>query len=380
MRFDSIICFAGGDWWYHNPHSYNHIMRIMSDTRKVLYINSLPVGGISTGAGSAKKILNKLRSIIKYMRRVKRNLWIFTPLFIPFRGSKMLASANQALLRLQLKAIMRMTGMRRPLIWVTNPYGYLYAENTEFPVLYQIVDKVTEYRNAGESVKAMDKGLCEKAEYIITPGKELYNEKNSLYPGKVHRIKHAVDFSHFSAVTAKPADFPETDKPVFTYWGSVDYKKVHYELVKYLSEHCKDMHFLFIGRVFDFPAGDFNNAGNISFIGARPYEALPSYAGYSTGFMVPWDPEDKMNQNASPIKIREYLCTGKPVITTYIPEFDEYSDYICISRTNKEFAENLRSSLRDDSEVKASARREFAALNSWENVVNEINHIISDSD
>ena len=27
IRDQSIICFAGEDWWYHHPHSKNHIMR-----------------------------------------------------------------------------------------------------------------------------------------------------------------------------------------------------------------------------------------------------------------------------------------------------------------------------------------------------------------
>jgi hypothetical protein len=23
----SIVCFGGEDWWYHHPHSKNHLMR-----------------------------------------------------------------------------------------------------------------------------------------------------------------------------------------------------------------------------------------------------------------------------------------------------------------------------------------------------------------
>ena len=27
LRDQSIICFGGEDWWYHHPHSKNHLMR-----------------------------------------------------------------------------------------------------------------------------------------------------------------------------------------------------------------------------------------------------------------------------------------------------------------------------------------------------------------
>ena len=27
---ENIVCFAGEDWWYHNPHSNLHIMKAMA--------------------------------------------------------------------------------------------------------------------------------------------------------------------------------------------------------------------------------------------------------------------------------------------------------------------------------------------------------------
>lgn len=380
MKFDSIICFAGGDWWYHNPHSYNHIMRILSSEKKILYINSLPVGGIKSGAGAFSKILNKLGSVMRYIRKVNSNLWVFTPVFIPLPGSAVIERANRMLLNIQIKFFIKSAHMTKPLIWVTNPYGNLFAGSTRYPVLYQIVDKVTEYRNAPSSVMTMDRQLCEKAAIIITPGREIFNEKAAQYGSKVHRIRHAVDYRHFSDMNhAKPADFPVTDKPVFTYWGSVDYKKVDYQLARYIKDNCRDFHFLFIGRVFDFPAGEFEHAENITFLGARNYEELPAYAARSAGFIIPWDPADKMNQHASPIKIREYLCSGKPAVTTYIPEFEEYRELIYISKSNKEFAENVRKAYNENNAQLMEQRRQFALSSSWEKVVYEIKDIVSSS-
>lgn len=40
----SIICFAGEDWWYHHPHSKNHIMKRLARNNKVMFINSISMG------------------------------------------------------------------------------------------------------------------------------------------------------------------------------------------------------------------------------------------------------------------------------------------------------------------------------------------------
>src|SRR5580704_5490644 len=40
LKGESIVCFAGEDWWYHHPHSKNHILRRLARDNKVLFVNS----------------------------------------------------------------------------------------------------------------------------------------------------------------------------------------------------------------------------------------------------------------------------------------------------------------------------------------------------
>src|ERR1700687_845247 len=41
----SIICFGGEDWWYHHPHSKNHLMRRFARAgNKVIFVNSIFMG------------------------------------------------------------------------------------------------------------------------------------------------------------------------------------------------------------------------------------------------------------------------------------------------------------------------------------------------
>ncbi len=40
----SIVCFAGEDWWYHHPHSKNHILKRLAGHNRVLFVNSISMG------------------------------------------------------------------------------------------------------------------------------------------------------------------------------------------------------------------------------------------------------------------------------------------------------------------------------------------------
>src|SRR6185503_9402420 len=45
IKDQSIICFAGEDWWYHHPHSKNHIMkRLARAGNRVMFVNSISMG------------------------------------------------------------------------------------------------------------------------------------------------------------------------------------------------------------------------------------------------------------------------------------------------------------------------------------------------
>ena len=59
----SIVCFAGEDWWYHHPHSKNHILKRLARHNRVLFVNSITMGLPSIGSPDFfQKIRRKLRS------------------------------------------------------------------------------------------------------------------------------------------------------------------------------------------------------------------------------------------------------------------------------------------------------------------------------
>ena len=78
-------------------------------------------------------------------------------------------------------------------------------------------------------------------------------------------------------------------------------------------------------------------------LGQKPYAELPRYC---KGFDVAINPfvVNRLTHNFNPLKIREYLAAGLPVVSTPIPEVEVLS-WCRIGRTHEEFLRQLDEAL-----------------------------------
>src|SRR6266481_5616213 len=86
----SIICFGGEDWWYHHPHSKNHLMRRFARAgNKVIFVNSISMGLASFKSKDlVPRIARKLKSYAKLARTTEEGITVVSPAVIPFFGSR----------------------------------------------------------------------------------------------------------------------------------------------------------------------------------------------------------------------------------------------------------------------------------------------------
>ena len=74
---------------------------------------------------------------------------------------------------------------------------------------------------------------------------------------------------------------------------------------------------------------------NVHFVGTRSYDSLPGFAkGFTVG-ILPFK-VNRLTENVNPIKLREYLAAGLPVVSTALPEVKSYAGVVGLEppRTN----------------------------------------------
>src|SRR5690606_30477619 len=113
-------------------------------------------------------------------------------------------------------------------------------------------------------------------------------------------------------------------------------------------------------------------APNVHLFGRRPYEELPSLC---KGFDVALMPfvDNELARSSNPLKVREYLAAGLPVVSTAVPEVEALG--LCrIARSHQAFVEEVRRALEDPGPRKE--RSDAVLGESWESKVEEMRQAV----
>ncbi len=79
--------------------------------------------------------------------------------------------------------------------------------------------------------------------------------------------------------------------------------------------------------------------------------------------------------HANPIKLREYLAMGKPIVSVSTPEIDKYGDVVAIARSREEFLTKLDEALsRPPTPDEVRRRMDRVRSESWEARLEEVLH------
>ena len=364
LEGESIICFAGEDWWYHHPHSKNHLLKRYARRNKVLFVNSISMGLPSFGNPDFfLKIRRKLKSYARWLRKVPEGLWVMTPVNLPFYGSRFGRWVNRILLVTQLRLAMLLLGISRPILWVAIPTAAEMAGRLgEKLLLYQVSDKYDANEDSALSaqvIRSYDRQLKEAAGVVLYSGRKLFSEARE--PNRFF-LEQAVDFEHFSNLAAEPA--PELEgiaHPVLGYFGAMDYV-MDTDLMAEVARLRPNWHWVLLGLKSNLVRV---TAPNIHFLGSKPYKHLPRYIGQFDVCVLPWRENNTFVSYGSAIKVREYLATGKPVVMAPLYEYLA-TPGLRFYRGTKEFIEQVEAALAENSPTLAVERQALVKDGTWD--------------
>ena len=89
------------------------------------------------------------------------------------------------------------------------------------------------------------------------------------------------------------------------------------------------------------------------------YDSLPNYAAGFDVCVLPWDTDKAFTSYGSAIKVREYMATGKPVVISPLPEYEQMRDVLRIARSRDDFLDLVEDAL-SEKDVNAAAMRQAA--------------------
>jgi len=348
MEGRTILCFASG--YDAPPTSKHHVMHLLAERNTVLWVNYHASRTPTASGSDLKYMLHKLGQVAAGIKTPRANLHVLTPLVVPLPGSAWAKRLNRALLVLQIRRALGKIRRGPVQVWSFTPdVAYLLGRFGEERVLYYCVDDHAQFTGYDAAQVLRDEeALCRRADLVVTTSMALQEARSPWNPNTI-LVPHGVDYDHFSRAVSDdlpvPADVAGIPRPRLGFFGLLrDW--VDLDLLAEVARRRPEWHFVLLGdSTVDLTP--YQALPNMHFLGRKPYADLPAYCRQFDVGLIPFK-LNELTRAVNPIKLREYLAAGVPVVSTPLPEVERYVPLVEIAATADEFTAAIARALAAD--------------------------------
>jgi glycosyltransferase involved in cell wall biosynthesis len=368
------VAYFGNDWRAENRTSSHHVATRLARCMPVLYVDSPGMRAPSASGRDLRRALRKLRETLQPPRRVGDNLWHCTVPQLPFRHVPGVDPLNRAFGRWAVRRALRLAGIRRCLSWFVVPHpGFLAGQLDEALCVYYCIDDYAAHPGVdADAIAACDDALSRRADVLFVASPALMAPKRALNPHVVP-APHGVDLALFARAADPATPVPDAARelqgPVVGYIGSL-HEWIDIPLLAWLAAQRPQWSFLLVGQVHTDIAA-LRALRNVHLAGAQPYDTLPGWARAFDVAVIPY----RLNRqvaHANPLKLREYLATGKPVVSVRNPEIEKFSRWVRLADGREQFLAQLDAAVSENDPQAARDRMAAVAGQDWNARVDDV--------
>ena len=376
MTGRNIVCFAND--WDSDPTSKHQVMKILARSNRVLWVNSIGLRRPGATAHDASRIINKVRKFFLGPVEVQPNLHVLTPIAIPFHDLPGVPTVNAWMLSRYILAQVKRLGMEPFQMWTFLPTtAPLVRHLKPEKVIYYCVDEWSAFSFLDEGLmRRMEESQIRQSDLVIASAEKLYASKRHLNP-RTYLVPHGVDSEHFMKARCEATEIPTElrglPRPVIGFWGLI-HEWIDLDLIRHVAASHPEWSVALVGKT-GVDCGELQRMPNVRLVGPRSYESLPGFAKGFTAAMLPFK-VNRLTENVNPIKLREYLAAGLPVVSTAIPEVKQYVGVVRMGATPEEFVRELEAAVQDTGEEAARRRMEAVSKETWLSRVEHISTLV----
>ena len=339
MNIDMLV--FGEDWGGH-PSSTQHLIKHLLPEREILWVNSLGLRRPRLTRRDMQRAWKKLLATLhtptpSQSSDIRETLLApqqVNPMTLPFPGSQVARTINQTLLKNKLLPMLAGNNTK-PLLWTSLPSAVdVVGHMGERAAIYYCGDDFSALDGVDhEPIAAMEQELADKCQLVITASNKLASKFPS---GKTFVLPHGVDVELFNAPSPRAKDLP-TGK-VAGFYGAIA-AWFDQALFIDLARILPDWTFVLVGPA-NTDISPLLKEPNIQWLGPKPHSELPSYSQHWDVGLLPFINNAQI-QACNPLKLREYLAAGSPVVSTDFPTLDGYRDLIKVKQDAQGFADAI---------------------------------------
>ncbi len=365
-----IICLSSIDWAFNWQLPQEVASAFAAGGNRVLFVENTGV------RRPALKDVPRLRARLRNWRRAgggghtaDRGVDVHSPLLLPFPYARSaVAISARLLLRTARKWLRRDAG--RPLIVITflpTPLARAVIRGLKPDLaVYYCADRLTETSAEARKLHHSEPQLLAEADLVLTTSHGLQATAATVAK-RVEFLPCGVRAGEFERAR-RDADSRPTGLagPVIGFTGTLR-EQIDIALLAEVARLAPELNFVFVGPL-ETDVSRLAAHRNVRFIGPVLHDDVVRYtAGFDAG-ILPYVISD-YTADVMPVKLKEFLAAGLPVLATALPEIclfaDQHPGLIAFAGDAVTFVAGLRAAVTENGSGPVARRMEVARQYDW---------------
>jgi hypothetical protein len=277
-----------------------------------------------------------------------------------------------------------------PLALIMTYPHYLYLRDQVRPDIqvYFNVDDYSQYwPRFADRVNELERQAVREADLTVCVSRLRCDQLRASVPeaaGKIRHLPHGTPTSTLGEFPQErpappPEDLAGLPRPLLGYVGSLE-DRVDWALLSRVADAFPQASIVLIGKLrrrrpepWFAECRRCLSRPNVHYLGWRPQEAIGRYNRSFDICLIPYRTDHPFNVVCSPTKIMDYMGTGRPIVSTALPECRLYSDLFDVAPDTSDFLASIELILRRGSDDgRAGERFAWAKANTCRSTVERL--------
>ncbi len=264
-------------------------------------------------------------------------------------------------------------GCQKIILYVWRPSFLPALSSVAFNLSCYHIDDEYSFSSIESPLSDAERRLIRDVDQVFVHSSGLLEKKGSINPHSMF-VPNGVDFQAYSRKLPEPLDLSPIPRPRIGYTGFIK-RHLDWQILLQLSQEHPEWSFVFVGP--QSPHEDIvtiiqelTKRGNVHFLGPKPTPVLCAYPQHFDVCIMPYQAND-YTKYIYPLKLHEYLASGRPTVGTRIRTLSEFSDVVSLASTPEEWSAAIEDSLGPgaNSPERRAVRQDVARQYDWERLV-----------
>lgn len=376
-RQTPILVFS--DDWGRHPSSSQHLIRHLLSDRDVVWVNTIGTRPLRLDKQTLHRALEKfkqwsIRTAAHDAEDSTPRPQILNPRMWPSFASPVSRKLNrQLLLRTLTPAVASLD--QDPIVVTTLPIVADLVDGFRAKRwVYYCVDDFSVWPGYdGDTMQRMERLLVPRMDRIIAVSERLVEHVQGL-GRSAELLTHGVDIEHWKISSQElPEELTELEPPFIVFWGVVDHR-MDMAFVSHLAGQLKAGTIVMFGPQ-DNPDPLLTSLPKVVMKPSVAFDRLPSIAAAASALIMPYA-DLPVTRAMQPLKLKEYLATGRPTIVRHLPSTYPWRDACDVCDTPGAFSEAVLKRISSGLSKEQGAARQRLVSEGWREKAMAFNQLI----